>query len=88
MAYICGVDDLALDMAGFSFGLFTAQPAKMRGVVAHISRCEGFTDQVCGLVMDLVVTLRDKAAPLAVKGVSYGEIGVAAIAVFGEVWGI
>ena len=30
MAYICGVGDLALDLVGFAFVLFTAQREKMR----------------------------------------------------------
>ena len=33
------------------------------------------------------MTLRDKATPLAVKGMEYGEIGVAAVTVFGVVYG-
>ena len=50
-----------------------------------MSRCEGFSGQVRNLVTDLVVTRRDKAAPLAIEGIVYGESGVAAIAVMGEV---
>ena len=38
--------------------------------------------------MELVVTLHDKAAPLGVKGMAYGEIGFAAVAVFGGILGI
>ena len=34
------------------------------------------------------MTRRDKAAPLAVKGMAYGKSGVSAITVMGEVWGI
>ena len=54
----------------------------------HMSRCEGFSGQFHNPVMKLMVTRRDKAAPLAVEGMAYGEIVVAAVAVFGEVWGI
>ena len=34
------------------------------------------------------MTCRNKAAPLAIKVVTNGEFGVAAVTVFGEVWGI
>ena len=53
-----------------------------------MSRCEGFSGQVRDPVTELVATRRDEAVPLAVEGMSYGEIGVSAAAVFGEVWGI
>ena len=33
------------------------------------------------------MTRREKASPLAVKGMAYAEIGVEAVAVMGEVWG-
>ena len=39
-------------------------------------------------VTDLIVMIRDKAAPLTVKGVAYRKCGVAAITVTGEVWGL
>ena len=54
----------------------------------HMSRCESFSRQVHDPVTDLVVTRRDKAYPLAFEGMAYGESGVAAIALMGEVWGI
>ena len=34
------------------------------------------------------MTRRDEAALFAVKGVTYGELGLAAIAVCREVWGL
>ena len=37
---------------------------------------------------ELIVTRRDEATSLAVKGVADRKLGVAAVAVFGEVWGI
>ena len=58
------------------------------GVVVHMNRCEGFAGQVRDLITELVVTRRDKASPLVVKGMEYGEIGVADVSVFGEVWGL
>ena len=53
-----------------------------------MSRCEVFAGQFCDLVMEIVMTRRDEAAPLSVEGISYGEIGVAAVAVLGGVWGL
>ena len=49
-------------------------------------RCEGFASQVRDPVTNLVVARLIKAAPIAVMGMHYGDIGVAAIAVFEEVW--
>ena len=49
---------------------------------------EGFVSQVRDPATDIIVACRDKAAPLAVKCMSYGEGGVADIAVLGEGWGI
>ena len=37
---------------------------------------------------ELIVTRRDEATPLSVEGVANGKPGVAAVAVFGEVWGL
>ena len=54
----------------------------------HMNRCEGFAGQVRDLITELVVTRRDKASPLVVKGMEYGEIGVADVSVFGGVWGL
>ena len=53
-----------------------------------MSRSESFVGQVCDPVTELVVTRRDKAAPLAVKGTEDGESGVAYVALMREVWGI
>ena len=47
-----------------------------------MSRCEGLAGQFCYPVMELIVTRRDEAATLAVKGVVDQEFGVAAVAVF------
>ena len=49
---------------------------------------EGFSGQVCDPVPELIMTRRDKAAPLAVKGVADCKFGIAAVTVFGKVWGI
>ena len=38
----------------------------------HVIWCEGFAGQVRNPVMELIVTLRDKAAPLAVEGMADG----------------
>ena len=44
--------------------------------------------QIHDPVTEIIVTRRDEATPLAVEGVADQESGVAAVAVFGEVWGI
>ena len=49
---------------------------------------EGLARQICDLVTELIVTRLDEATPLAIKGVVYGESGIAAVAVFGEVRGL
>ena len=51
-------------------------------------RCGGFPGQVRNPVTDIFVIRRDEAALIAVEGMTYGEIGVAAVALFGEVSGI
>ena len=38
--------------------------------------------------MELIVTRRDEAAPLTVKGMDELELGMAAVTVCGKVWGI
>ena len=57
------------------------------GVVAHVSRCEGFAVQFSDPITEVVVTRRYKADPLSVEGMEYGEIGIADVAVLGEFWG-
>ena len=49
---------------------------------------EGFAGQVSNPVPELIITCRDKAAPLAIEGVTNGEFGVASVIVIGEVWGL
>ena len=49
---------------------------------------ERFSSQVHDPVTELVVTRRDKADPLTVKGMTDGKSGVAADTVMREVWGI
>ena len=53
-----------------------------------MSRCEVFAVQLCDPVMDLVIMRCAKAAPISVEGMAYGELGVAAIVVLGEVLGL
>ena len=53
-----------------------------------MSRCEVFSGQVRNPFTELVVTRHDKATPISVEGMAYGEIGVAVVAVFGEVLGL
>ena len=53
-----------------------------------MSRCEGFSGQVRDPVTKLVVVCSDKASPLALKGMAYGESGIAAVTVMGELWGL
>ena len=49
---------------------------------------KGFAGQVRNPTMDLILTRRDKAAPISVKGMENGEGGVVDVAEFREVWGI
>ena len=49
---------------------------------------EIFSGQVRDPVTELIVTRRDKSAPLTVKGVENGKVDVAAAAIMGEVWRI
>ena len=49
---------------------------------------EGFACQVCYPDTEIVVTRRGEAALFAVKGVTDRELGLAAVAVCREVWGI
>ena len=49
---------------------------------------KGSSRHVHDPITELVVTLRDNAAPLTVKVVAYIKGGVAAITVTGEVWGL
>ena len=44
--------------------------------------------QIRNHVTEIIVTRRDEATPLAVEGEADEKPGVAAVAVFGEVWGI
>ena len=81
------------DCCGFGPGWICLQTLhstifKDEGVVPHVRGDEIFSDQVCNPVKELIVTLRDKAAPLAIKGMAYRKIGVADVAVMREVWGL
>ena len=58
------------------------------GVVAYMRGDGGPDRQIRDPVTELIVTRCDKAAPLAVEGVAYGQSGIAAVAVFREVWGL
>ena len=49
---------------------------------------ESFAGQVFDPFPELVMMRRDKAAPLAIKGVTNGEFYIAAVTVIGEVWGL
>ena len=53
----------------------------MRGI-------EGFAGKVNDPVPELIMTRRDEAAPLSVKGVANSKFGLASVTVFGEVRGI
>ena len=53
----------------------------------HVEGGEGFACQVCYAVIELVVSCRDKAALLAVKGVTDRELGLTAVALCWEVRG-
>ena len=56
------------------------------GVVAYVRGGEGPARQIRDPVTEIIMARRDEAAPLAIEGVTNGEFGVAAVAVFGEVW--
>ena len=58
------------------------------GVVAHVRGGENISGQVCDHVTELIVTCRDKSAPLTVKVTADVKSGVAEIAEMREVWGI
>ena len=51
-------------------------------------RGESVSGQVCNPVTELFVARRDKAAPIAVKGMADGESGVEDVAVMREFWGL
>ena len=61
---------------------------KYERVVVHVRGGEGFPGQICDPVLEIVMTRRDKAAPLAIEGVTNGEFGVVAVTVLWEVWGL
>ena len=52
----------------------------------HTGRGERFDGQVRNPVTELVLTRRSNTYPLAVKGMSYEEIGVATVTAMKEVW--
>ena len=58
------------------------------GVVAYVRGSESHACQIRDPVTELIVTRRDEATPLEVEGVATGKPGVAAVTVFGEVWGL
>ena len=58
------------------------------GVIAYVRGGEGPAHQIRDPVTELIMTRRDKATPLAVEGVANGKLCVAAVAVFGGVWGL
>ena len=76
-----------LVLASLVFGLFTAEPVKMRG---SSRTCEGVKALMPGLRPrpGIVMKRRYEAAPLAVEGVANCKFGVSAVAIFGEVWGL
>ena len=60
----------------------------MRGLSRTCEGGEGFACQVSYPVTELIVTRRDEADLFTVKGVTDQELGLAAVAVCREVWGI
>ena len=54
----------------------------------HVRGIEGFSGQVCDPVLERIMTRRDKAALLTVDVVENFKFRVAAVTVFGEVWGL
>ena len=73
---------------GLGFHLPHRATSVYEGVVAYKRGGESPSSQIRDPVTDLIVTRRDEATPLAVEGVADEKPGVAAVAVFGEVWGI
>ena len=49
---------------------------------------ESFAGQVRDPITELVMTHRDEAASFTIEGLTNRKVGVAAIAVMGELWGI
>ena len=47
---------------------------------------EGFSSQVYDPVPELIISRRDEAAPLAVKGVADCKFAIAAVTLIGKVW--
>ena len=58
------------------------------GVVAYMRGGESLACQIRDPVLELIVTRRDESTPIEIKGVAYGESGISAVAVFGEVCGL
>ena len=58
------------------------------GVVEYVRGGEGPARQIRDPVTELIMMRRDEATPLSVEGKTNGKFGVAAVAVFGEVWGL
>ena len=58
------------------------------GFVAYVRGGESLARQIRDLVTDVIVTCHDEAIPLAIEGVANIESGIAAVTVFGKVWGL
>ena len=58
------------------------------GVVVYVRGVESPARQIHDPITELIVMRCDEATLLAVEGVENGKPGVAAVVVFGEVWGI
>ena len=50
--------------------------------------CESFAGQVHDPVTELVMMRRDESAPLTIKGVANRKVGVVAVTVMWEFWGL
>ena len=59
-----------------------------KGVVSYVRGGEYPVRQIRNPVTELIVRRRDEATLIAVEGVAYAESIIAAVAFFGEVWGL
>ena len=78
---------LSWGVGGLSFRPRHGATLVYEGVVAYVRGGESPARQIRDPVTELIMTRHDEATPLAVEGVANGKFGVAAVAVFGGVWG-
>ena len=80
--------DVATGTGRLGFRPLRGKTLVYEGVVAYVRGGERPARQIRNPVTELIATRRDDATPIAIKGVSNREPVIAAVAVFGEVWGL